>query len=82
MISHWTQYPYTAWVTWHPHQPWEDQVIYMESWLDLRVGADAWAWQRFTLAQAFYCGVVFVRPQDQVRFLLEWSGGVEIPTLV
>jgi len=80
MISHAQQYPHTAWVTWNAHQPWADQVLHIESWLDRRVGVDAWAWQRFTLAQAFYCGVVFARAQDQVMFLLEWSEGVIIPS--
>ena len=73
-------YPYTALVEWNPLQPWWDQVVYMESWLDHYVGRDHWRWSHFSMAHAFYCGVAFLHEQDSVLFLLRWSAGVELPS--
>jgi hypothetical protein len=71
-------FPHAALITWHPLQPWIDQLFYMESWLDQHVGHTSWAWQSFSLLQSFYCGVSFAHPHDQVLFLLRWAEGVDI----
>ena len=71
-------HPHTVTVRWADHEPWEDQVEFMESWLDTNIGAGTWSWSWYSLRQCFYCGVEFAHERDLCVFLLYFSSGVVV----
>jgi hypothetical protein len=73
-----SDYPHTVDVMWSATESWQDQVYFLESWLDCHIGRDQWAWSWHSLKQAFYCGVRFKSAQSLCIFLLSFGDGIAI----
>ena len=71
-------FPYAVDVLWHSQESWEDQVEFLESWLDRHIGVGEWSWSWHTLKQAWYCGVRFRQAQSLCIFLLSFGEGIYI----